>query len=168
MPYLISPETRINTYVLSRQSAPETVALVGGGYVTAWSGAGPTDSGYSVYLQRFDAAGARVGEEVLVNTTSIYSQQNPTIAALPSGGYAVVWDSIVPGGAPATPPRSAFLCGRLTPPAFLWAPTFRSAATATPSRYPPAWRGLCRFVDARGGLPVFGRFGAALQCGWTT
>lgn len=98
MPYLISPETRVNSYVLSRQSAPETVALIGGGYVTVWSGAGPTDAGYSVYLQRYDVAGVRLGEEVLVNTTGIYSQQNPAVTALASGGYAVTWHSIVPGG----------------------------------------------------------------------
>ena len=74
-----------------------------GGYLTVWSGSGQADPGYGVYLQRFDAAGGRVGAELLVNTTTLYSQQNPEVAVLASGGYVVTWDSIVPSGQPGDP-----------------------------------------------------------------
>lgn len=100
MPYAISPEERVNTYTQSRQSGPQTLALPDGGYLTVWSGAGQADQGYGVYLQRYDAQGGRVGGEVLVNTTTVYSQRHPEVTLLASGGYAVTWDSTVPGGGP--------------------------------------------------------------------
>ncbi len=97
MPYALTPEVRVHDYTEGRQSATDSVALPGGGYLTVWSGSGPEDRGYGVYLQRYDAAGARVGGPVLVNTTTLYSQRNPQIAVLESGGYAVVWDDTIPG-----------------------------------------------------------------------
>lgn len=93
MPYALSPEVRVNTYIDSRQSAAQTIALTDGGYVTVWSGAGVDDYGYGVFLQRFDASGARVGGELLVNATTSGTQRNPQISLLASGGYAVIWES---------------------------------------------------------------------------
>ena len=99
MPYALTPEVRVHDYTEGRQSAAQSIALPGGGYVTVWSGSGPEDIGYGVYLQRFDAAGARVGGPVLVNTTTANSQRNPQIAGLETGGFAVIWDDTVPGAA---------------------------------------------------------------------
>lgn len=97
MPFALTPEVRVHDYTEGRQSATHSRVLPGGGYVTVWSGSGPEDIGYGVYLQRYDAAGARVGGPVLVNSTTLYSQRNPQIAILESGGYAVVWDDTIPG-----------------------------------------------------------------------
>ncbi len=97
MPYALTPEVRVNTYIDSRQSAVQTVALRDGGYVTVWSGAGVGDQGYGIFLQRFDARGIRVGGELLVNTITANSQRNPQITLLADGGYAVIWDDTVPG-----------------------------------------------------------------------
>lgn len=97
MPYALTPEVRVHDYTEGRQSAAQSIALRDGGYVTVWSGSGPEDRGYGVYLQRYDATGARVGGPVLVNTTTLYSQRNPQIALLESGGFAVVWDDSIPG-----------------------------------------------------------------------
>ena len=99
MPYALTPETRVHAYTNSRQSAPQSIGLPDGGYITVWSGAGEPDQGYGVYLQRFDAAGARTGGATLVNTTTTNSQRNPGITLLANGGYAVVWDNTVPGQA---------------------------------------------------------------------
>lgn len=103
MPYAIGPEQRVNTYVLSRQSAPQSIALSDGGYVTVWSGAGEQDRGYGIYLQRFDADGNRIGDQTLVNSTITYSQRNPVITELASGGFVITWDNTVPGGQPGDP-----------------------------------------------------------------
>lgn len=97
MPYALTPEVRVHDYTEGRQSASHSRSLPDGGYVTVWSGSGPEDRGYGVYLQRYDGAGARVGGPILVNTTTVYSQRNPQIAVLESGGYAVVWDDTIPG-----------------------------------------------------------------------
>ena len=103
MPYAISTELRVNAYTQSRQSAPHTVALPDGGYLIVWSGSGQPDLGYGIYAQRFSAAGERLGDEVLVNTTTVYSQQNPEVTVLASGGYVITWDNTVPGGQPGDP-----------------------------------------------------------------
>ena len=103
MPYAVGPEQRVNGYVLSRQSAPQSLSLTDGGYVTVWNGAGEQDQGYGIYLQRFDAAGNRVGEQGLVNTTTTYSQRHPAMTLLASGGYVVTWDNTVPGGQAGDP-----------------------------------------------------------------
>lgn len=103
MPYAIGPEQRVNSYVLSRQSAPQSIALSDGGYVTVWSGDGEQDRGYGIYLQRFDADGNRIGDQTLVNSTTIYSQRNPVIMELASGGFVITWDNTVPGGQPGDP-----------------------------------------------------------------
>lgn len=97
MPYALTPESRVHSYANSLQSAPQSIALLDGGYITVWSGAGEPDQGYGVYLQRFDSAGIRVGGEALVNITTANSQRNPQIALLTNGGYAVVWDNTIPG-----------------------------------------------------------------------
>lgn len=97
MPYALTPEVRVHDYTEGRQSATHSRPLPGGGYVTVWSGSGPEDMGYGVYMQRYDGSGSRVGGPVLVNTTTLYSQRNPQIAVLDSGGFAVVWDDTIPG-----------------------------------------------------------------------
>ena len=43
--------------------------------------------------QVFDALGARVGSEILVNTATNSSQVNPEITPLSNGGFAVTWKS---------------------------------------------------------------------------
>jgi hypothetical protein len=49
-----------------------------------------------VYLQRFSADGARLGGEAVVNATLPFNQRNPSIAALPDGGFVVCWVSEAP------------------------------------------------------------------------
>jgi hypothetical protein len=61
-----------------------------------WSGAGSqtgnTDSS-GIFAQRFDASGARIGGEVLVNTVTAGDQTNPSISMAPNGNFVVVWSS---------------------------------------------------------------------------
>jgi len=70
-------------------------ALPGGGFIAAWTdtasaGVGdPTSAG--VKAQFFDSAGAKVGSEFLVNTTTAGAQSAPNIALLDSGGFVMTW-----------------------------------------------------------------------------
>lgn len=80
-------------------SSPQLTMLADGGWVVAWTlsrhlpdgAALPYDS--DIYLQRFDASGARVGGETLVNSTTLYGQDHPQVVALQDGGWIVVWES---------------------------------------------------------------------------
>ena len=66
-----------------------------------------------VFLRRFDAAFAPVGEEVLVNQFAENNQRSPEIAVLPDGRFVVVW--ISENAIPASPAQTAEVCvhGRL-------------------------------------------------------
>lgn len=46
-----------------------------------------------VFIQRFDAQGRKIGGEVLVNEYVKYNQRNASVAALPGGGFVVVYVS---------------------------------------------------------------------------
>jgi VCBS repeat-containing protein len=82
--------------------------------------------GWGVYAQRYDAGGARVGDETQVNTSTADFEQNPSVAALPRGGFVVSWMAVgqdgsgsgvyqrtFPGLDPASPPvaSDAFASG---------------------------------------------------------
>jgi Ca2+-binding RTX toxin-like protein len=82
--------TPINTTVAGVQEDPGVAVLADGRYLVAWSGNGVGDSS-GVFLQRFDAAGVRVGGETAVNTTVAGDQTGVAVAALADGGYLAVW-----------------------------------------------------------------------------
>jgi hypothetical protein len=89
----VGSEVRVNSTTLDHQLAPTTDGLSDGGYVVSWMSNAQDGSGYGVYTQRYDASGVAVGGEVRVNSTTLDSQQQPTIGALSDGGYVVSWMS---------------------------------------------------------------------------
>ncbi len=85
----------VNTTLVGRQYAPTITALPGGGFVIAWEDDSRGDE--DVCLQVFNAAGAKVGQEMLVNTTTHGSQASPQIAAMPDGRIVVSWTDTYSG-----------------------------------------------------------------------
>jgi hypothetical protein len=67
----------------------------------AWeddSGVGP-DSNAAIRLQAFDASGAKIGGETVVNTTTTGLQTEPSVSALADGRVVVTWtDASASGG----------------------------------------------------------------------
>lgn len=92
----VGGETLINTTTLAPQYSPSVASLDDGGYVVTWQ-TFQMGSPFDVFGQRFDAAGAKVGGEVMINTTLFGSQYSPSVAALQDGGYVITWQS-TPGG----------------------------------------------------------------------
>ena len=89
----IGEEFLVNTATTGAQQAPSITALADGGFVVAWQSAdgGDDDSGTGIKAQIFDARGAAVGNEFLVNTETTDSQTVPSITALDDGGFVVAW-----------------------------------------------------------------------------
>ena len=91
----------VNTTSAGNQQAPAITALPNGGFAIAWeddSGIG-LDGGPAIRLQAFDAAGGKVGGEIIVNTTTSGIQDEPSLAALPDGRIVVTWrDASATGG----------------------------------------------------------------------
>ena len=78
----------------SNQSDPSITMLTDGGYVVAWNDFNEaTGDGFGacVKAQRFDAAGNRVGDVVVVNTATPGDQYAPQVEALANGGFAITW-----------------------------------------------------------------------------
>lgn len=86
----LGSEMRANVTVSNFQDSPDVCALAGGGFVIAWSGEGAGDTA-GVFACRFDAEGAAVGGEFLVNTYTGNTQSGASLLALDDGGFLVAW-----------------------------------------------------------------------------
>ena len=87
----VGNEFLVNTATTSTQWASSITGLSDGGFVVAWQSEGGDGSGIAVKAQVFDAAGAKVGSEFLVNTATTNDQAAPAIVGLSSGGFIVTW-----------------------------------------------------------------------------
>lgn len=93
-------EGRANPQTNGGQGAPTIVALDGGGFVIAWQDASQTlgdADGASIKAQMFTAAGAKAGNEFLVNTTTPRDQIAP-IAVRAGSGFMITWRESISDG----------------------------------------------------------------------
>jgi Ca2+-binding RTX toxin-like protein len=90
----VGAELLVNTAFHGPQSHPFVLGLPGGGFVVTWddySYEGGDDSASSVKGRLYDAAGAPVGGEFLVNTTIPGYQLGSSLSVLPGIGFVAVW-----------------------------------------------------------------------------
>jgi Ca2+-binding RTX toxin-like protein len=101
-PIKYGAEFLVNTALSGAQLDPTITALADGRFVVAWtdnSMTGGDTSGSAIRAQIFDADGAKVGSEFLVNTTVAANQSLPAITALADGKFVVTWeDTSLSGG----------------------------------------------------------------------
>jgi hypothetical protein len=91
----IGGEFTVNTDGYLYQYRPEVVALAGGGFAVTWYDEGEQSADHdslAVRAQVFNASGAKVGGELLVNTVIQGGQTNPTITATADGGFVIAWE----------------------------------------------------------------------------
>lgn len=89
----IGNEIAVNTYTADDQSQPGVVIYQDGGFLVVWESLGQDGSGGGIYLQLFDPSGNKIGGEQLVNTVTLGSQLNPSIAMNRTGDVVVSWES---------------------------------------------------------------------------
>ena len=90
----VGDEFLVNTAVARSQTDSKVAALANGGFVVTWtdySGEGGDSAATSVKAQMYDSAGARVGGELLVNTTTSGYQIYESVSGLSGGGFVAVW-----------------------------------------------------------------------------
>jgi hypothetical protein len=85
----LTGEFPINSYTTGPQRSPKVVPGPAGGFVVVW--ATPDGDGYGIAGRRFDSSGVAQGPEFPVNTATTNFQYQPALAAIPGGGYVVVW-----------------------------------------------------------------------------
>lgn len=89
-------EFLVNTATANYQQSPAITALTNGRFVISWtdgSGTGDDLSGDAVRAQIYNADGTAFGAEFVVNTHTSGGQNNPSLAALEDGRFAVTWST---------------------------------------------------------------------------
>ncbi len=81
----------VNTFTTGAQYEPAVATLSDGGFVVVWRSDNQDGSSAGVYAQRYNAAGAKVGGEFLVNETTTGGQYQPDVTGLSTGGFVVTW-----------------------------------------------------------------------------
>lgn len=89
-------KSRANLLTQGTQAGNTTTALVGGGFVMAWSSDIFDGSGYGVYMTVSNAFGVIMTMESRVNDTTLENQLDPTVIALEDGGFVIFWMSYDP------------------------------------------------------------------------
>ncbi len=81
-------------------SGSSIAAFDSGGFVVTSVLQDPDEFGLAgdILMQRYNAAGAKVGAEFVVNITTSRPQQSPSVAVLSDGGFVVIWQSPATGG----------------------------------------------------------------------
>jgi serralysin len=87
---------RVNTETFGSEQQPTIAALSSGGFVVGWTDQ-DEGGGSDITAQIFDAAGAKVGGELAVNSTTFLDQYHPVVAGLPGGGFIVTWQDQLNG-----------------------------------------------------------------------
>ncbi|MDV7338147.1 SPRY domain-containing protein [Terasakiella sp. A23] len=78
---------------LDNQRFPAITSLTDGGFLIAWEDNNRDESGFAVYVQRFDVNGNQVGPETQINTYETSNQADIALDTLANGDVIVTWDS---------------------------------------------------------------------------
>jgi hypothetical protein len=89
----LSGEIAVNTTTVDQQRAPSVASDALGNFVVCWSSLNQDGSGYGIYAQRFNASGAKLGGEFLVNQTTAGNQYTSSLAMSPTGEFVVTWQA---------------------------------------------------------------------------
>ncbi len=89
----LSGEFLINQTTANNQYAPSLAMNASGAFVVTWTSVSQDGGGDGVYARRYNASGAALGNEFLVNQTTALNQNNASVAVDASGGFVVVWAS---------------------------------------------------------------------------
>jgi Ca2+-binding RTX toxin-like protein len=90
-------EFRVNSFTASAQSSASVAMDGDGDFVIVWQSREQDGSDYGIYAQRYDAAGAKRGDEFLVNTTTTFGQLYPSVAMSATGDFVISWTGLQDG-----------------------------------------------------------------------
>ena len=89
----VGNEFLVNSTTADTQRFPAVAIAPGGDFVIAWDSLNQDGTGYGVYAQRYNAAGAAQGSEFVVNTFTTSDQQYPVVASDIAGNFVIAWQS---------------------------------------------------------------------------
>ena len=83
----------VNADIDGNQQYADVTALADGDFVVTWQSDSIDGSSTGIAGQRFDATGARVGDEFRVNTYTDGDQMVPSVTGLSNGDFVITWMS---------------------------------------------------------------------------
>jgi hypothetical protein len=92
----LGAEFQVNTYTTGYQFLAQPAMAANGSFVVVWNSfypGGQDGSGGAVIGRRYDATGAAVGGEFIVNTYTTGEQSYAAVGATPAGSFVVAWQS---------------------------------------------------------------------------
>jgi len=90
----VGGELAVNTTTALDQNNTKVAVLSNGDFVVVWESTGQDGSGAGVYGRVYDvSANQWAGGEILVSSNTDGDQEDPAVAALSGGGFAVAWQS---------------------------------------------------------------------------
>lgn len=90
----LGSEFQVSQTTANDQWRPAVAMLGDGSFATAWESYGQAGgANYDIVLRCYDASGAALGNEQIVNSTTADKQQFPNIVAFPDGRYLITWQS---------------------------------------------------------------------------
>ncbi len=98
-------EFRVNSYTTDGQGTASAATNADGNFVVTWQSQ-QDGSEWGIYAQRYNAGGVPQAGEFRVNTSTLLSQQRPSIAMDADGDFIVAWDS--GGYVPYPPPPDVY------------------------------------------------------------
>jgi flagellin-like hook-associated protein FlgL len=88
-----SGDVLVNSTTDGNQRDSNLASLEDGNVVVVWNSENQDGSGWGVYGQVMDQGGEKVGNEFQVNSETANNQDEPSVASLNDGGFAVTWTS---------------------------------------------------------------------------
>ncbi|MCZ4283053.1 VCBS domain-containing protein [Kiloniella laminariae] len=86
-------EFQINSHTLNDQLQPAVSGLEDGGWIITWESNLQDLSGNGVFSQAYNLDGTKQGNEVLVNSSTVGDQSQPSVAGLTDGSWVITWRS---------------------------------------------------------------------------
>lgn len=88
-------EILVESSAVGDQTVPSVTTLSNGGFVVTWQTADTTQdgSGTAIKARVYDASGAALGNEFLVESQTVGDQTKPSVTALTSGNFVVTWQT---------------------------------------------------------------------------
>jgi hypothetical protein len=86
-------EFQVNTFTLYHQQRPRVASDAAGNFIVTWDSPGREGSGFGIAARRYDSAGNPLGDDFVVNSTTLSDQRYPSAASDARGNLVVVWQS---------------------------------------------------------------------------
>ena len=83
----------VNTTTSNFQFTPAVTALTGGRFLVTWSSSSASDVSSDIRARIYNADGTAVGPDAIVNSSSLGSQNFPSVTTLSDGRFVFAWES---------------------------------------------------------------------------